>query len=76
MRKGWRRKVRDATDEHFSQWKWLQPYLDAADQADKTRYMSLSVGQDDGKLRTDPAPYTLTEGFLQLAAPIIGRSST
>ena len=38
--------------------------------------MSLSVDQDDGKLRTDPAPYTLIEGFLQLAAPIVGPSPT
>lgn len=36
-----------------------------------TKYMSLSVAQDDGKLRTDPAPYTLVEGFLQLATPIV-----
>lgn len=62
-----------------SQWKWLQPYYVSSDPTkppDTTRYMSLSVGQDDGKLRTDPAPYTLIEGFLQLAAPILGQSPT
>lgn len=49
------------------EWKWLQPY--SVEEA--TRFMSLSVGQDDGRLRTDPGPYTLVEGFLQLATPIV-----
>ena len=60
-------------NQDSSQWKWLQPYYDDTHPTTETRYMSLSVGQDDGKLRTDPAPYTLIEGFLQLAAPIVGQ---
>ena len=56
------------------QWKWLQPYYDETKLTNKTRYMSLSVGQDDGRLRSDPAPYTFIEEFLQLAAPILGEA--
>ena len=33
----------------------------------ETRYNALAVGVEDGHLRNDPAPYTLVEGFLQLA---------
>jgi hypothetical protein len=31
----------------------------------------LGVGNEDGKLRLDPAPYTFVEGFLQLARPLV-----
>jgi hypothetical protein len=64
----------------------LQPYLvpcspatsstvasDDGDRESETAYMSLSVGQEDGTLRLDPAPYTLVEGFLQLATPLLSK---
>jgi hypothetical protein len=44
-------------------WNWLQPYLVDAN----THYNALTVGQEDGKLRGDPAPYTFVEGYLCLA---------
>ena len=47
-----------------------QPSTTAAVQQDpglETRYNALAVGVEDGHLRNDPAPYTLVEGFLQLA---------
>lgn len=34
-------------------------------------YNSFEVGQEDGRLRNDPGPYTMVEGFLQLARPLI-----
>jgi hypothetical protein len=56
-------------------WNWLQPYVDAnpPNPADGPRplYNALQVGQEDGNLRADPAPYTLLEGFLQLARPLV-----
>lgn len=37
----------------------------------KTKYNSLSVGQEDGRMRHDPGPYTFIEGYLQLARPLV-----
>lgn len=34
-------------------------------------YNSLEIGQEDGRLRNDPGPYTMVEGYLQLARPLI-----
>lgn len=36
-----------------------------------TEYNALSVGNEDGRLRLEPAPYTLVEGYLQLARPLV-----
>lgn len=51
-------------------WKWLQPYSvpTAGGEGDEeeTKYNALEVGVDDGKVRFDPGPYTMVEGFLQL----------
>ena len=59
-------------------WNWLQPYVVATLDKDgkptgetETKYNSLSVGNEDGRLRLDPAPYTHVEGFLQLARPLL-----
>jgi len=58
-------------------WNWLQPYLTPVlDEGGKhtgeseTKYNALSVGAEDGRLRLEPALYTLAEGFLQLAKPL------
>lgn len=51
-----------------------KPVLDAKNNptlTKETKYNALSVGAEDGRLRLDPAPYTLIEGFLQLAAPLV-----
>ncbi|EMD00389.1 hypothetical protein BAUCODRAFT_144067 [Baudoinia panamericana UAMH 10762] len=54
------------------QWRWLQPYSRFTDDGKPTtEYMTLTVGQEDGATRSDPAPYTFVEGFLQLAAPLL-----
>lgn len=66
-------------------WKWLQPYsVDEKGQTQgsltadtsqgakySTKYNQLSIGQDDGKLRLQSAPYSFVEGFLQLARPLV-----
>lgn len=57
-------------------WNWLQPYALTAPPKDgaptlETRYNSLEVGAEDGRMRMDPAPYTFVEGFLQLARPLV-----
>ncbi|KAJ9607111.1 hypothetical protein H2200_008183 [Cladophialophora chaetospira] len=39
-------------------------------------YNAFEVGNDDGRLRSDPGPYTMLEGFLQLARPLINDSSS
>ncbi len=52
-------------------WNWLQPYVVADGAAVKTHYNALEVGAEDGRLRSDPAPYTFVEGFLQLARPLV-----
>lgn len=62
-------------------WLWLQPYSvpvaaeggagggerDPAAAAEQTRYNALEVGEEDGRIRNDAAPYTMVEGYLQLA---------
>jgi len=48
-------------------WNWLQPYR----VGDKTQFNSLDVGEEDTKIRNDPAPYTFVEGYLQLARPLL-----
>ena len=55
-------------------WNWLQPYPNPAsattkpgEEAPPPLYNSFEVGTEDGLLRDDPGPYTLLEGFLQLA---------
>jgi hypothetical protein len=57
-------------------WKWLQPYRvvgadDGGGDGKQTLFNSLDVGEEDGRIRSDPAPYTFVEGYLQLAAPLI-----
>ena len=61
-------------------WNWLQPYVDESAESNATSsakdpprpvYNALEVGNEAGLLRDDPAPYTLLEGFLQLAKPLI-----
>lgn len=57
-------------------WNWLQPYVDPSPPTTSTDsprplYNSLQVGPEDGRLRNDPAPYTMLEGFLQLARPLV-----
>lgn len=59
-------------------WNWLQPYVDSnatpPGQDIRPLYNALEVGQETGSLRDDPAPYTLVEGFLQLARPLVDAS--
>ncbi len=59
-------------------WNWLQPYVDIhppqGDDPIRPLYNALEVGQENGTLRDDPAPYTFLEGFLQLARPLIDKS--
>jgi hypothetical protein len=43
----------------------------SSSKAPPPRYNAFEVGQEDGRLRHDPGPYTLLEGFLQLARPLI-----
>jgi hypothetical protein len=63
-------------------WNWLQPYVDpnppssTGTDGPRPLYNALEVGPENGKLRSDPAPYTMLEGFLQLAAPIIQGSQS
>lgn len=57
-------------------WNWLQPYVDSnsareSDEAPRPLYNALEVGPEDGRMRGDPGPYTLLEGFLQLARPLV-----
>lgn len=52
-------------------WNWLQPYVDDEGKSDVPLYNALEVGPEDGRLRSDEGPYTLVEGFLQLARPLI-----
>lgn len=61
-------------------WNWLQPYMVEGTPPPQqggnapppeTRYNSLAVGNEDGRIRQDPAPYTLVEGYLQLAKPLV-----
>ncbi len=60
-------------------WNWLQPYqvestaADVAEGADavETKYNALDVGEDDGRMRLDPGPYTAIEGFLALSQPLV-----
>ena len=56
-------------------WNWLQPYVDPnppqAGNPIRPLYNALEVGNESGAFRDDPAPYTLLEGFLQLARPLI-----
>jgi len=57
-------------------WNWLQPYVDPSPPADadgepRPLYNALEVGPEDGRLRGDPGPYTMVEGFLQLARPLV-----
>lgn len=57
-------------------WNWLQPYSvpvqpsrgnAGVEEDEETKYNALEVGQDDGRLRLDRGPYTMVEGYLQLA---------
>ena len=52
-------------------WNWLQPYVDEQGSGDRPVYNALEVGPEDGRLRADEGPYTMVEGFLQLARPLI-----
>lgn len=55
-------------------WRWLQPYdVPGVTQADPhvTRYNEMDVNQEDTKIRKDPPPYTMVEGYLQLARPLL-----
>jgi hypothetical protein len=45
--------------------------LDPNDPTNETHYNALEVGQEDGRMRMDPGPYTFVEGFLQLARPLV-----
>jgi hypothetical protein len=67
------------------QWNWLQPYV-TDEATGKRQYNALDVGEEgrfesvvlwnewlmlaDGRMRLDPGPYTLVEGFLQLMQPL------
>ncbi|CZR68331.1 uncharacterized protein PAC_18230 [Phialocephala subalpina] len=59
-------------------WNWLQPYVDPAPAPSgapiRPLYNAMEVGQETGALRDDPAPYTMLEGYLQLAAPLIDKT--
>jgi len=63
-------------------WNWLQPYPNpdslTAKEGEEAPplYNSFEVGAEDGLLRDDPAPYTLLEGFLQLARPLTQEVAT
>ena len=53
-------------------WRWLQPYDTAGDNdARVTRFNEYGVDEEDTKIRKDRAPYTLVEGYLQLARPLL-----
>jgi hypothetical protein len=55
-------------------WRWLQPYdVPGATPTDNhdTRYNEMDVNQEDTMIRKDPPPYTIVEGFLQLARPLL-----
>jgi hypothetical protein len=65
-------------------WQWLQPY-DLPNDKEKpgpkdgtrvTRFNALDVGEEDTKIRKDPAPYTFIEGYLQLARPLLSENVT
>jgi hypothetical protein len=54
-------------------WRWLQPYANAVDDQGNPalRYNALQVDEADGRFRAEQGPYTMVEGFLQLARPLI-----
>jgi hypothetical protein len=55
-------------------WRWLQPYdVPGATPSDynDTQYNEMDVNQEDTTIRKDPAPYTMVEGYLQLARPLL-----
>ncbi|KAL8927115.1 MAG: hypothetical protein Q9208_002499 [Pyrenodesmia sp. 3 TL-2023] len=58
-------------------WEWLQPYQveQEGSGGGERKYNALDVGEEDGRMRLDPGPYTLAEGFLQLNRPIVSRES-
>ncbi|KAK0108295.1 hypothetical protein ONS95_003111 [Cadophora gregata] len=55
-------------------WRWLQPYdvpgPISGDHHD-TRFNEMDVNQEDTAIRKDPPPYTMVEGYLQLARPLL-----
>jgi hypothetical protein len=59
-----------------SMWNWLQPYPNPANppatgtDPAPPLYNPFELGNEDGLLRDDPAPYTLLEGFSQLTRPL------
>ena len=63
-------------------WQWLQPYdrpadktgdpnVDKIDHPNVTKFNAMDVGEEDTRIRRDPAPYTFVEGYLQLAKPLL-----
>ncbi|KAI4181740.1 MAG: hypothetical protein LQ346_006708 [Caloplaca aetnensis] len=58
-------------------WEWLQPYRIEPEESgtEERKYNALDVGEEDGRLRLDPGPYTLVEGFLQLGRPVVTRDA-
>jgi hypothetical protein len=57
-------------------WNWLQPYVDTKpsrenDEAPRPLYNAPEIGPEDGRMRGDPGPYTLLDGFLQLDHPLV-----
>jgi len=56
---------------HKGDWNWLQPYSIGSTAA----FNRLTVAPEDEKLRHDPAPYTLVEGYLELATSAFSRKA-
>ncbi|KAL8759018.1 MAG: hypothetical protein Q9184_003748, partial [Pyrenodesmia sp. 2 TL-2023] len=58
-------------------WEWLQPYRieQHGGGSAERKYNALDVEEEDGRMRLDPGPYTLAEGFLQLSTPAVTRNS-
>lgn len=55
-------------------WRWLQPYdVPGATETDHhdTKFNEMDVNQEDTAIRKDPPPYTMVEGYLQLARPLL-----
>ena len=52
------------------QWNWLRPYV-GVEAMGETKYIASSVGEENGRIRNEPAPNTLVEDFLQPARPLV-----